>query len=189
MTRPSTPSGSSSKILTIPNLLSALRLCMIPVFAWLYCAKDDPFGAGIVLAASGITDMLDGFIARTFHMVSDVGKVLDPIADKLTQAVMLICLLTRFPLMIIPFVLLICKELFMGITGLLVIRRTGAVFGADWHGKVNTVLLYAVMILHLFWPDLPAGVSGGLIGACVVMMLISLALYGLHHIRVLKGKR
>ena len=80
------------EILTVPNLLSMLRLCMIPLFVWLYCAKE-AFGAtALVLVLSGITDIVDGFIARRFHMVSDFGKILDPIADKLTQAAMLLCL-------------------------------------------------------------------------------------------------
>ena len=58
-------------------------------------------------------------------MVSDLGKVLDPVADKLTQAAMLVCLLLRFPLMILPLVLLLIKETFMGISGFLVIKKNG----------------------------------------------------------------
>src|SRR5699024_3409542 len=107
---------------------------------------------------------------RHFHMISELGKVLDPIADKLTQAAMLFCLLTRFPLMIVPLGIMILKEFFMGVTGLMVIQKTGKVFGADWHGKVTTWLLYAMMILHVFWYNIPAGVSRVMIMACVVMM-------------------
>lgn len=121
-------------------------------------------------------------------MTSDLGKVLDPVADKLTQAAMLACLLTRFPLMVLPLGIMVVKEIFMGITGLLVIRKTGSVFGADWHGKVITWLLYAMMVLHLFWYNIPAQVSQVLIGICVVMMLLSLVIYGSHHIRTLKKK-
>ena len=150
--------SSQSKILTIPNLLSFFRLCLIPVFMWLYCVEKK----------------------------SDLGKVLDPIADKVTQAAMLFCLLTRFPLMIAPLALMVVKEFFMGVTGLLVIQKTGKVFGADWHGKVNTWLLYAMMILHVFWYNIPDVVSKVLIGICVVMMLISLVLYGRHNLKALR---
>ena len=88
--------------------------------------------------------------------------------------------------MIAPLALMVVKEFFMGVTGLLVIRKTGEVFGADWHGKVNTWLLYAMMILHVFWYNIPDTVSRVLIGICVIMMLISLVLYGRHNLKALK---
>lgn len=178
---------TQSKILTIPNILSFFRLCLIPVIMWLYCVEENYLWAGIILILSGITDTVDGFVARHFHMTSDLGKMLDPVADKLTQAAMLFCLLTRFPLMILPLALMIVKETFMGVTGLLVIRKTGRVFGADWHGKVTTWLLYAMMILHVFWFNIPVTVSRVLIGACVIMMVLSLVLYGRHNLKALKG--
>lgn len=178
--------GSQSRILTIPNLLSLFRLCLIPVFMWLYCVEKNYLWTGIVLIISGLTDTVDGIVARKFNMISDLGKVLDPIADKLTQAAMLFCLLTRFPLMIAPLALMVVKEFFMGVTGLMVIQKTGKVFGADWHGKVNTWLLYAMMILHVFWYNIPDIVSKVLIGICVVMMLVSLVLYGRHNLKALR---
>ena len=79
-------------------------------------------------------------------MVSDLGKILDPIADKLTQAAMLLCLLISFPLMLFPLLLMACKELFMAVTGTLIIRKTGMVPGAAWHGKAATVLLYTCLL-------------------------------------------
>ena len=181
--------NTQNKILTIPNMLSFFRLCLIPVIMWLYCVEDNYLWAGIVLIVSGITDIVDGFVARHFHMTSDLGKVLDPVADKLTQAAMLFCLLTRFPLMILPLGIMVLKEFFMGVTGLMVIQKTGKVFGADWHGKVTTWLLYAMMILHVFWYNIPAALSRILIAACVVMMLISLVLYGRHNLKALREDR
>lgn len=177
--------SARSKILTIPNMLSFFRLCLIPVFMWLYCVERDYIWTGIVLIISGVTDTVDGFVARHFNMVSDLGKILDPIADKMTQAAMLFCLLTRFPLMILPLGLMVLKEFFMGVTGLLVIQKTGKVFGAEWHGKVSTWLLYIMMILHVFWFNIPDTVSKVLIGVCVVMMAISLVLYGRHNLKAL----
>ena len=178
--------SARNKILTIPNILSFFRLCLIPVIMWLYCVERNYLWTGIILIISGLTDTVDGIIARKFNMISDLGKVLDPIADKVTQAAMLFCLLTRFPLMIAPLALMVVKEFFMGVTGLLVIQKTGKVFGADWHGKVNTWLLYAMMIIHVFWYNIPDVVSKVLIGICVVMMLISLVLYGRHNLKALR---
>lgn len=181
--------NTQNKILTIPNMLSFFRLCLIPVIMWLYCVEENYLWAGIILIVSGITDTVDGFVARHFHMTSDLGKVLDPVADKLTQAAMLFCLLTRFPLMILPLGIMVLKEFFMGVTGLMVIQKTGKVFGADWHGKVTTWLLYAMMILHVFWYNIPAALSRILIAACVIMMLISLVLYGRHNLKALREDR
>ncbi len=173
-------------ILTIPNILSFFRLCLIPVIAWLYCEQENFNLAGYMLILSGMTDIVDGYIARHYHMISDVGKILDPIADKLTQAVMLICLMVRYPDILWPFVLMVLKEAFMLISGLLVIKRTGVVHGANWHGKAATVLLYGTMILHVFWADIPRMLSKFSIAACSCMILMSFVLYGLRNIQILR---
>lgn len=171
-----------TKILTIPNLLSFFRICLIPVFIWLYCVRKNELWTGIVLILSGITDVADGLIARRFHMISDVGKALDPVADKLTQGAMLLCLISRFSLMLIPLLLMTVKEIYMGVAGVMVIRRTGNVPGADWHGKAAT----AMMILHIFWPEIPSAVSIVSVAACTVMVGISFVLYAMRNIRDLK---
>ena len=118
-------------------------------------------------------------------MVSDFGKAFDPIADKLTQVAMMFCLVTRFPWMILPLVLMVIKELFTGITGLLTIRKTGKVEGAVWHGKVTTVLLYTMMGIHLVWFAIPPLLSGFLIGISTGMMLLSAVGYGIRNIKLL----
>lgn len=179
---------TENKILTIPNLLSLFRLILIPVIVWLYWVRKDYFPAGVLLIVSGLTDLADGYIARRFHAVSNVGKILDPIADKLTQAAMLFCLVTRFPLMAAPFGFLVIKEVFIGTTGLLMIRKTGKVVGADFHGKVATTLLYAMMILHIFWIDIPSAVSAVSILICLVSMAFTLLTYGSRNMRVLQGQ-
>lgn len=179
---------TENKILTIPNLLSLFRLILIPVIIWLYWFRKDYFPAGVLLIISGLTDLADGYIARHFNAVSNVGKILDPIADKLTQAAMLFCLVTRFPLMAAPFGFLVIKEVFIGTTGLLMIRKTGKVVGADFHGKVATTLLYAMMILHIFWIDIPSAVSAVSILICLVSMAFTLLTYGSRNMPVLQGQ-
>ena len=179
---------TENKILTIPNLLSLFRLILIPVIIWLYWFRKDYFPAGVLLIISGLTDLADGYIARLFNAVSNIGKILDPIADKLTQAAMLFCLVTRFPLMAAPFGFLVIKEVFIGTTGLLMIRKTGKVVGADFHGKVATTLLYAMMILHIFWIDIPSAVSAVSILICLVSMAFTLLTYGSRNMRVLQGQ-
>lgn len=177
------------KVFTIPNILSMVRLLLIPLIVWLYTVKQDYYGALGVLILSGITDLADGFIARRYHMVSDLGKALDPVADKLTQIATLACLLTKFPHMRLPLGVLMVKEIVTGVVSLCAIRKSGQVKSADWHGKVTTALLYGVMGLHMLLPDIPDLLSMVLMGACVVMMGISGVLYGLRNYCQIKEAR
>lgn len=176
------------QIFTIPNFLSFLRLCMIPLIIWLYCAQKNYVLTAVVLVLSGVTDTIDGFIARRFNMVTDIGKALDPIADKLTQASVMFCLLTRFQMMLVPLLLLIFKEVCNGIMSLFVIKKTGKVCGADWHGKVCTWLLYAMMFLHIVWFDISRQWSTALISICVIMMTVSFALYMVRNYKMLTNE-
>lgn len=179
-----------NKILTIPNLLSIFRLCLIPIFVWLYCVEHQYLWTAGILVLSGITDIVDGFIARHFNAVSDIGKILDPIADKLTQGVMLICLCIRFPFIIALIVTMALKEIFVGITGLMAIHRTGKVQSAKWHGKIATILLYSTMILHVIWYNIPLEVSSLLILICIGIVILSFVLYGIANIKAFKhGKK
>lgn len=178
-----------NKILTIPNILSFFRLALIPIFVRAYCGAEQYGLTAALLVISGVTDVLDGFIARHFDMVSDLGKALDPVADKLTQLAMLVCLVTRFPLMLIPLIVLLVKEIASGIMGLVVIRKTGAVHGAVWHGKVTTVLLYLTMVVHVLWYKIPELASDCMIFACVGMMVLSMVLYSLRNVRLIKSAK
>ena len=90
------------QILTIPNLMSLFRLCLIPLIVWLYHEKEMYGLAAFALVISGITDVADGIVARRFDMVSDFGKAFDPVADKLTQFAMLVCLAVRFQWILVP---------------------------------------------------------------------------------------
>lgn len=175
------------QILTIPNLLSVFRILLIPLIVWLYCGKQDYPLAAWVLVLSGATDIADGFIARHFHMVSDLGKVLDPIADKLTQTAALVCLLTRFQAVWWLLGVLVVKETVMAVMGLLVIRRTGAVYSASWHGKLATCVLYAVIFTHIAWYAIPQSVSAVLVLAGAASILLSLALYTREDLGRLRG--
>lgn len=177
------------KILTIPNLLSLIRILLIPLFVWLYLGEENVPATAVVLVLSGLTDALDGFIARHYHMVSDFGKALDPFADKLTQFAMLCCLVVRFPRMLWLIIVLCVKEVLVASSQLLVIRKTELVLGAEWHGKITTILLYAVMILHLLWLDIPATLSWSLVGLCIGMLLLSGVLYGIRNYRAIRDNQ
>ena len=176
-----------NKILTIPNILSFFRICLIPVIVWLYIGKENYLLTLVILILSGVTDVVDGIIARKCNMISDFGKAFDPIADKLTQAAMLCCLVSRFQHMLIPLGMLVIKEVCTGITALISIKKTDKVEGADWHGKLTTVSLYLMMGIHLFWFNIPTSVSLVMVGMCVGIMLMSFIMYSVRNIKTIKS--
>ena len=174
------------QILTIPNLLSLIRFLMIPVILWLYCQKQNCTGAAAIIVASGLTDIADGIIARKFRMVSDLGKILDPIADKLTQLAMLVCLTARYDWMVWLLVLFVIKEAAMGISGLMVIKKKDQVNSSQWFGKLSTVVLYASMFVLFLFPDTPAQTANLLILICASALLLAMVKYLRFHVQLLQ---
>ncbi len=145
------------QIWTIPNILSFVRIALIPVIIWLYVGLGNHRAAFIVILVSSFTDILDGFIARHFNMITDFGKMIDPVADKLTQLAILFCLVSRFPLMILPLCIMCVKEIFSFVLRLHLFRKSEKVYGAVWHGKLNTVILYTVICAHIVFPNAICG--------------------------------
>jgi len=175
------------KVITIPNILSFFRLCLIPVMVWLYCVRKEYFWTIIVYGFSGLTDIVDGIIARKFNMISNFGKIFDPVADKLTQIAVIICLAIHFGwYMFIPLVIFVIKEVGMNVVGLIAARKTGKIKGAMWHGKVNTVLFFVLMVIHLLWYNIPPVLSYVFVCISVTMMLVSATLYTVDYVHMLK---
>ena len=174
---------SRNKIFTVPNILSFCRLAMIPLIVYCYIWLENSLLTAGLLLFSGITDVADGIIARTFNMVSELGKALDPIADKLTQAVVLVCLISKFPYVLAAVVVFAVKEILNGLGNLRLMRSTGKVHGALWHGKISTALLYIVMFIHIIWYTIPPTLSYILISLCIAVMLLSSLLYTIRNIK------
>lgn len=147
--------------LTIPNLLSVIRIALIPVFAVMYL-QGNQILAIIILAVSGLTDLFDGKIARRFNQVSALGKILDPVADKLTQitiaVILFICFRNSSSSMINAFgwvfLVFLIKEGIMVVGGLVMLLLNIRPGAAEMPGKVATCTFYGVMILVIaFGPD------------------------------------
>ena len=164
-----------NQIFTIPNLLSAIRLVLIPFIVTTFF-KGHYTTALILTAASAFTDVIDGRIARHFNMISDLGKMLDPLADKLTEGALIICLISRYKLMIALLMVMACKENMMVVMGLKALKND-SVNSARWYGKVCTVFLYAVMMALLLFVKIPRPVANGLIIACMVMAIFTMIMY------------
>lgn len=134
------------KIITAPNIISLVRLLLVPAIAAAYL--NHHFGWAIaLLAISGLSDMLDGQIARHFGAISDLGKFLDPLADKLTTATVVFCLMLRHPVVSIVMAALLIKELCLAIGAAVLYRSGTRPSESKLWGKLSTAFLYALMLL------------------------------------------
>lgn len=136
----------------VPNILTIIRFLLIPVII-IFALKDNYVATIIVLSISGITDILDGFIARKFNFITDFGKLMDPLADKATQVTLLAVLSIQkiIPFWIIAIVLL--KEFCM-IAGASFLYGKELVVSSRWYGKLSTVLFYIAIVgslLTMYW--------------------------------------
>lgn len=181
----------NSKVFTIPNILTTFRIVLIPVFMFFYLTGPEKnyIVVIIIAAVSFLTDLLDGIIARSFNMVSDLGKALDPIADKLSQASLLGCLCYRFPNLLYLLIFLAVKELVSGLFLLKAMNLTGEVYSAKWHGKLTTGCISVTMLTHLLWPKIPPNISDIMLIVTACMMAISFALYLTQHIRNIRAAK
>lgn len=178
--------------MNLANKLTLMRVVMVPFFVAFMLISALPYNylwALVVFAAASITDMLDGKIARKYNMISDVGKILDPVADKLTQISMLFCLVSRYAWLWYLVGFFVCKELLQALMGYVVLRRKESVDGAQWFGKASTVVFYGVMILLFVFPALPEIWAQRLCGLSGGMLLLSLVMYLRYDFRELKKMR
>lgn len=165
------------EILTIPNCLSFFRLLLIPVFTVLYMKYENFIAATGVILLSAATDVVDGAVARRFNMISDFGKLLDPVADKLTQAATIICLISDYSLMWGLIILFAVKEALMFAFGFLILKRSDVMSSAKWYGKVNTFVIDAVMSVLFLFHNIPTAAANAMIVVCGIFMVGSVALY------------
>lgn len=175
------------EILTIPNFLSLFRLVLIPVYVHLYlnAVEDQEYVlAGSIMALSCLTDMVDGKIARHFHMISNVGKVLDPLADKFTQLALILCLSAKYPILYPVLALFLVKEFFQLFMMVFHIRKGKALPGALMAGKVCTTVLFVSLIALVLFPKMNEMLVDLIVLTDGVFLLVSF----LSYIRAYCGK-
>lgn len=192
--------------LTIPNLLSLIRIALIPVFAVLF-VNENYLWAVIVLAISGLTDFFDGKIARKFNQISALGKLLDPIADKLSQMTIAVVFYLTFKNSVDEtvkafswiFLVFIIKEAVMVVGGAIMIAFGIKPVAAEMPGKIATFVFYSIMcVVMAFGPDigilgsvwtLPASVMLVLVGVSVLLTLVAFFSYVPGVIQQIKEKK
>lgn len=156
----------------IPNILTTVRLGLVPVFAYCVLAAKNLHMAALVFILSGITDIVDGIIARKCNMITNFGKVYDPFVDKLMQITAVVCLtiVEIFPYWLL--LLVILKELTMIVVGgILYLRKI--VVSSNWYGKAATVVFYVCVLVIITWKTIPPIGSAILFGIIIAAMIIS----------------
>lgn len=167
---------TAKEVFSIPNIISCIRIALIPVFIGLYYGER--YGAAFaVLVASFFSDGIDGFIARRFNMITELGKALDPVADKLSQTAVVFCACKNVPEMYWLLGVHMIKEFIMGILSTYLYRKTGHIYGARWFGKWCTGLIYTTSAVMLIWRDMPQHIASLLVAACVAFVLFCLWQY------------
>ncbi len=170
--------------LSIPNIMGYFRIVLVPIYMILYF---NYFNGGIywpvitVIIVSGLTDFLDGKVARKFNMITEWGKMLDPIADKITLGAIVISLSFKYSTIIPMVILYILKEGYMGVVGLIAIKKGHKVEGALWYGKVCTFATYGIFIAMLLFPNMNIVVVNGLIIFNMIIMIFTLINYMIYY--------
>lgn len=169
-------------LFTIPNVLSLFRLVLIPVYVVLYLKAQNPedyFVAAAILAVSCLTDLVDGKIARHFNMISNTGKILDPLADKATQFTLIICLMIRRqnPVLLFLAGLFVIKEAFQVVAGFLILRKGQILKGALLAGKISTTVLFISLIVMVLIPDISDLAMHIITGIDMMVLLFSFISY------------
>lgn len=169
---------------TVPNVLSLIRIVLVPVFVVFYQMSETDsvwfYWAIGVLVLSALSDFFDGIIARKFNQISEVGKLLDPVADKLTQVAVILCVALRHPQYLWLFLLCVVKEGLQLLGGLLLVSKNTKMDGAEWYGKLATGVFYFAMAFIVVadqwltaYKSVTDVIAAVLIGALIVCMLIA----------------
>ncbi len=141
---------NKKELWALPNLLGYFRIILIPIIIYLFLVakqRSDYYLITLLVVISGISDILDGQIARRFNLITEWGKILDPLADKLTQCALLYTIAQLYPKVWYVFILFLIKETLMLLLGIFFLRHEQKIDGAKWYGKLSTAVIYSVMII------------------------------------------
>ncbi|HBQ46722.1 MAG TPA: CDP-alcohol phosphatidyltransferase family protein, partial [Ruminococcaceae bacterium] len=184
---------SKNRNFNIPNALTAVRFVLIFPFVF-YFISNEYLKAGIVLLVSGLTDLLDGWIARQFNQSTELGQMLDPLADKLTQASVAICLAVEEPVLIPLLAIFVVKEALMVTAAIFLIgKNKKKPSGSKWYGKAATVLFYisfgiivAMRVFGWFTGEERLHIAVALLSVTAGFMIYAFVRYAKIYFRILR---
>lgn len=163
-------------LFTIPNILCYMRILLVPVFVYLYL-HDDYLWSAIVIIIATLTDSIDGYIARKFHQVTDWGKFIDPVADKLMQFAMLFVVILKYPFFLIVIIEYALKEIILLAVGLIIYHKGFNLNGANMAGKICSASFDIVMLIFIFVPDIPVIAEYFSVALVAVLLLVAFFSY------------
>ena len=174
----------------IPNCLCYFRIILIPVFFVFYFQAEgqmDYIISALILIVSGFTDFLDGYIARKYDMITDFGKLIDPIADKLTQFSVAVALIYTYSLMWLLVAIIFVKDAMLALGSFYLFEKGEKIRGASWWGKISTAIfdVTVIVLIGLHIPD--SIVPTILITVCAILMFLSFVLYAKQIYEMIKG--
>ena len=174
---------------SIPNIMGYFRIVLAILYVWAFYMSLDgaPYWPVIaIIVVSGLTDFFDGKIARKFHMVTDWGKMLDPIADKVTIGAIILSLVFKYKIMLPMIMLYIIKEGYMALAGMLLIKKGHKIEGAKIYGKVCTFATYLILLAILLIPNMSDGIVVRLVVINMMIMMYAFVRYIFHYGKLFK---
>ena len=176
-------------LFSIPNCLCYLRILIIPIFVTSYIKLENyPLAFGL-LAFMEFTDFLDGLIARKFNMITDWGKIIDPVADKLLQFSLLIVLMYRYKLVLVVIVLFVIKEVVLAVLGIISVSVTKQIEGAKIWGKLSTLVFYISCLILVIFPNIPDVFANILLLITLAFLIYSFIVYTIFFTKGIKNKK
>ena len=170
----------------IPNILSGIRILLVPVFVYLFFLHYDAGRVYIPLCVflfAGMTDIADGYLARRNNWITNLGKLLDPLADKLMQCAVLLCFAIKIPVLRWVAGMFILKELFMICGALIVLKKIKVTVKSHWYGKITTGVFYGIALLvFIFGLDGPAAIA--IFTPALILELFCVVMYILDTLRI-----
>lgn len=178
-------------MLNVPNTLSLLRLAMVPVFAVVFFQQpfdQSRYWAAGIYALAFFTDILDGWIARRFNQITRLGRILDPLADKLMTFTVIICITVAEIIPVWAVVIFFLKEAAMCIGAMRMLHKIDDVIPSNWLGKVSTFVFFVVCAALVLFPAIPKPWAVGMISLALVLTVLAFLYYLWLYLSVL-GKK
>ena len=175
----------------VPNILSAFRIALVPVFVIAYFRDtgDIKTWALAVYLLASVTDALDGIIARKYNLISNLGKVLDPLGDKLMLFAALTCITIDELIPIWAIILIGIKDALMGVGGIVIHRRAKVeIPPSNIIGKSATVVFMVVCVVLMVFPQMPDSASTALISVAILLTFAALISYIMTYSAVMKKR-
>lgn len=184
--------NNNPQVLTIPNVLSFFRIALAILFCFLFDSEkpiSENWPAFVVLGLNALSDFLDGKLARALNQVSELGKILDPVADYLTKFALILCFIRKYPGLIGFMLLFIVRVAVVALAGLKTVQEVGENQGAIWAGKIDTAIFYVVMLALVLFPNIPVQLAYGMVCVSGAAMIIAIVVYLRHFNRLRQQAR